>query len=126
MEKRALLAFGLILLVWVFTTTPYYQNLFFGPSDATPPSESTSESALPSSNFPEAEIPLKDEPVVDILAPVIPATSTPSSEPASSVLSEARRQPWDREEQLLTLQPDPSPPDWDSEMCCLRVRSPVL
>lgn len=105
MEKRALLAFGLILLVWVLTTTPTYQSLFFG--DQSPvegPEVANDASPLPA----EQQSRLEAETVVDIPAPVPKeaAVAVLVEEATGATLSEERRQVWDRDEQLLTLRPD--------------------
>ena len=105
MEKRALLAFGLILLVWVLTTTPTYQSLFFGDEPAAEAPEFASEtSPLPA----EEQSRIEAETVVDIPAPMPAEVIEPviSDEETGATLSEERRQVWDRDEQLLTLRPD--------------------
>ncbi len=104
MEKRALLAFGLILLVWVLTTTDTYRSLFFQVDPNATVSEFETDAVNPSQPDPIIDDMVEDIPV--LAAPVNPIAEEP--EITTELVSSERRQIWDRSEQLLTLRPDSS------------------
>lgn len=84
MEKRAVIAFGLILLIWVLVSTPFYQELMYGPLPQDIPVE-TPESA--SSGF-ESD-----------------TTEVGGMPSGGSPKPKARIQDnWDRDERLISLQ----------------------
>lgn len=90
MEKRALLAFGLILLVWVFYFSPYYQEDIMGVNPSPPNSAEPSSTPAPSGSP-------SDNSITEI--PQVENRPTPVQNTLEN---------WDREEKLLTLKADSS------------------
>ncbi|SVC44602.1 uncharacterized protein METZ01_LOCUS297456, partial [marine metagenome] len=112
MEKRAVLAFGLILIVFVITSTPTYRNIFSGPGDpnVSAPPDTVSESMYLSTESADVDIPPASGPTPDVGVPAsrppLFGSSDAVSETSYTDMDRTRVQEWDRDEQLITLRPD--------------------
>jgi len=113
MEKRAVLAFGLILVVFVVTSTPTYREMFSGPggpgeTDGTISPDPVSDSGSLSTETPEIGIPSPSAPTADVRVPGAPplGLSNAVSETSFLAIDRTRVQDWNRDEQLITLRPD--------------------
>lgn len=98
MEKRAILAFGLILVVWVLYYSPFYQESILGRQDTSLPS--TKETATPtrSTQRKPDETPASQVPQ----APHV-SQEQPQTPQMSSTEADRRFDNWDREVKLMSL-----------------------